>query len=158
MSPGYWFMLGGLLSFAGMGIVHKLGDRYQGNPPGIAFVTMAVAFLITAARATAGSGYWLAGLPPKVMLLAIPFGISAALALWLFQKGLRHGHIVTSWLLINLSTAIPTILSILIYREPLSLRKALTMLLILCSLVLLWWDRKRQPERPQTFPAVTGVD
>lgn len=84
MSPGYWFMLGGLLSFAGMGIVHKLGDRYQGNPPGIAFVTMAVAFLITVARATAGSGHWLASLPPKVALLAIPFGISAALALWLF--------------------------------------------------------------------------
>jgi hypothetical protein len=30
---------------------------------------------------------------------------------------LRHGKISTSWLVINLSTAIPTVLFILIYRE-----------------------------------------
>ena len=29
MPAGYWFMLFGLLSFAAMGIIHKLGDSVQ---------------------------------------------------------------------------------------------------------------------------------
>ena len=41
MPAGYWFMLFGLLSFAAMGIIHKLGDRYGCNPLHIALFTMA---------------------------------------------------------------------------------------------------------------------
>ena len=72
------------------------------------------------------------------------FGIFAALALWIFQKGLRFGRIATSWLLINLSSALPTVLSVVIYHEPLGLRKALVLALVVASLLLLWWDRKQQ--------------
>ena len=42
----------------------------------------------------------------------------AAIALWLFQRGLRYGRIATSWLLINLSSAVPTALSVIVYHEP----------------------------------------
>jgi drug/metabolite transporter (DMT)-like permease len=76
-------------------------------------------------------------------LIALPFGASAAAALWLFQRGLRYGRIATSWLLINLSAAIPTALSVVVYHEPLNLRKAGVLLLIVVSLLLLWWDRKQ---------------
>ena len=142
MSPGYWLMLGALLCFSGMGVAHKLGDRLHGNPVNIAWLTMVAGFLVTLVRSgLSDSG--LRNIPPRIALLAIPFGIAAAVALWLFQKGLRHGHIVTSWLLINLSTAIPTVLSILVYREPLNPRKLFTLVLIAASLVLLWWDRVR---------------
>lgn len=140
MSPGYWFMLGALLCFAGMGVTHKLGDKLHANPRNIALLTMAAGFAITLLRSgLSGSG--IRNIPPRVALLAIPFGISAAVALWLFQKGLRHGHIVTSWLIINLSTAIPTVLSIVVYHEALNSRKLFTLVLIAASLVLLWWDR-----------------
>ena len=140
MSSGYWLMLGALLCFAGMGVAHKLGDKLRANPINIALLTMVAGFAVTLMRSgLSGSG--IRNIPPRVALLAIPFGISAAVALWLFQKGLRHGHIVTSWLLINLSTAIPTVLSILVYHEPLNPRKLFTLVLIGASLVLLWWDR-----------------
>src|SRR4051812_27384400 len=109
MTAGYWYMIAGLLCFAGMGVTHKMGDRWKCNPLNIALVTMVSAFLVTLIRATFGSAGWFLHFPYRVALLAVPFGISAAIALWLFQKGLRHGHIVTSWLLINLSTAIPTV-------------------------------------------------
>ena len=34
-------------------------------------------------------------------------------------------------------------MSVVVYHEPLSLRKAAYLLLIVASLVLLWWDRKQ---------------
>ena len=56
---------------------------------------------------------------------------------------MRYGRISTSWLLINLSAAIPTVLSIVVYKEALSLRRALVLLMIVGSLLLLWWDRRK---------------
>ena len=83
-------------------------------------------------------------------LIAIPFGAGAALALWLFQRGLRYGRIATSWLLINLSAGVPTVLSVVIYHEPLSTRRISVLLLIVVSLALLWWDRKQDMDKAQT--------
>jgi drug/metabolite transporter (DMT)-like permease len=158
MTTGYWYMLAGLLCFAGMGVTHKMGDRWQCNPVNIALVTMISACVVTLARATTGSVGGFLDFPYRVALLAVPFGIAAAVALWLFQKGLRLGHIVTSWLLINLSTAIPTILSILIYHEPLSRRKLLTLVLIVASLLLLWWDRRCGSQEQLAVPAVSPME
>lgn len=151
MPVGYWLMIVALLSFAAMGIVHKIGDRYACNPLHIALFTMATScvlstvYVVVAQRATLSS--WRTAVP----LIALPFGACAAAALWLFQRGLRYGRIATSWLLINLSSAIPTVLSVIIYREPLSLRKVSVLVLIVASLLLLWWDRKQdraKRERP----------
>ena len=72
------------------------------------------------------------------------------MALWLFQRGLRYGRIATSWLLINLSAGVPTVLSVVVYHESLSLRKTLVLLLIVLSLALLWWDRKQDMDKAQT--------
>jgi drug/metabolite transporter (DMT)-like permease len=143
MPLGYWFMLVALFSFAGMGIIHKIGDRYECNPLHIALFTMASAcffsliYVLLAQPATLYS--WKAVVP----LTALPFGACAAAALWLFQRGLRYGRIATSWLLINLSAGISTFLSVAVYHEPLSPRKVSVLLLIVASLVLLWWDRKQ---------------
>lgn len=151
-------MLAGLFCFAGMGVTHKMGDRWKGNALNIALVAMIAACIVTLIRATAASPKWFLSFPYRVVLLAVPFGIAAAVALWLFQKGLRLGHIVTSWLLINLSTAIPTILSIVIYHEPLSSRKVLTLALIVASLLLLWWDRRCSSQAPIAIPASTPME
>jgi drug/metabolite transporter (DMT)-like permease len=155
MTAGYWYMIAALLCFAGMGVTHKMGDRLKCNPLNIALVTMISACLLTLIRASIGSPGWFLNFPHRIILVAVPFGVSAAVALWLFQKGLRHGHIVTSWLLINLSTAIPTVLSIVLYHEPISIRKTLTLVLIVASLVLLWWDRKGSQLRDIATPAAT---
>lgn len=85
-----------------------------------------------------GTGY---SIPPKALATALICGAIALCALWAFQEGLKHGKIATSWLIINLSAAIPTIGSILIYREPISLRKAGILGLIVVAIVLVWLDR-----------------
>lgn len=160
MPAGYWFMIVGLFSFAAMGIIHKLGDRHACNALNIALFTMAtscvLSLIYTAVSQRASLSSWTFAVP----LVALPFGASAAAALWLFQRGLRYGRIATSWLLINLSSGIPTILSVVIYREPLSLRKAAVLLLIVTSLVLLWWDRKQDLGKggdPKMMPVVSSL-
>ena len=79
--------------------------------------------------------------------MAIPFGISASVAILAFQAGVKHGHIATSWLAINLSAGIPTVASILIYDEPVGTAKALALALIPVSMFLLWQDKKQQERR-----------
>ncbi len=65
--------------------------------------------------------------------------MSAAAAIQAFQAGIRHGNIATSWLATSLSSAIPTIGSILIYHdEQVRPIKAFALLLIPIAIVLLW--------------------
>jgi hypothetical protein len=144
ISAAYIFMAVGLLSFASMGIVHKLGDLCEAQPLGIALYAMISAAGVTFAYTFFFAGAPIQTIPAKAVILAVPFGASAGAALWIFQKGLRYGRIATSWLLINLSAGVPTVLSIIVYHEPLSWKKLLVLLLVAASLVLLWLDRRNQ--------------
>lgn len=156
MPAGYWFMFFGLLSFAAMGIIHKLGDRYACNALHIAMFTMATSCVLSFLNAALWQRESLLSWNTSVVLIALPFGAAAAIALWLFQRGLRYGRIATSWLLINLSSAVPTALSVMVYHEPLTLKKASVLVLIVISLLLLWWDRKQDREKGERA-AVAGV-
>ena len=146
MTVGQIFMLLGLLSFGMLGILHKLADVKKGRPPAINAL-LAVSSLVMV------FGFVLFGtvggpvVPRVVALVAIPFGISASVAILAFQAGVKHGHIATSWLAINLSAGIPTVASILIYDEPVSTAKALALALIPVSMFLLWQDKKQQERR-----------
>ena len=85
-----------------------------------------------------GKGYVV---PVKVFCLAFVCGSIALCAFWAFQEGLKHGKIATSWLIINLSAAIPTVGSVLIYHEPINLKKIGILGLIFIAIVLVWLDR-----------------
>ena len=87
--------------------------------------------------------------PGSVAGVAIPFGVSASIAILAFQAGVKHGNIATSWLAINLSAGIPTVASILIYDEPVRASKALALALIPVSMFLLWKDKKAQELAPR---------
>jgi drug/metabolite transporter (DMT)-like permease len=63
-------------------------------------------------------------------------------AILTFQIGVRFGNISTSWLIINLSTAVPTLLSIVIYREEVGLRRGIALVAIVLSLFFLWKDQQ----------------
>jgi len=143
----YLFMAGGLISFAGMGVIHKLGDRKGAHPLGLSLIAVGVASAASFLYAVFFQGNAFQTMPKIAMLIAIPFGASAAMGLWFFQKGLRYGRIATSWLLINLSAGVPTVLSMIFYREPLTLKKAAVFMLVIASLLLLWWNRRDQLEQ-----------
>ena len=161
MPDGYWFMLVGLVSFAAMGVIHKLGDRYTCSALNISLFTMATSCVFSLIYTAISQPASLSSWNPRAPLIALPFGASAAAALWLFQRGLRYGRIATSWLLINLSAAVPTALSVIVYHEPLNLRKFAVLVLIVISLLLLWWDRKQDQGKGGTAAvpdAVAEVD
>ncbi|MCI0420093.1 MAG: EamA family transporter [Acidobacteria bacterium] len=147
MYSAYIFMLLGLLSFAAMGVFHKLADIFHCHPLHLTLFTMAFAALFAVINAFLFNPDASIGVPSEVILIAVPFGIFAAAAFWFFQRGLRFGKIATSWLVINLSSAVPTVLSILVYREPVNGRKVMVLLLVLISLLLLWWDRYRDQNK-----------
>ena len=100
-----------------------------------------------------GTGY---AIPSRARYTALLCGAIALCALWAFQEGLKHGKIATSWLIINLSSAIPTVGSILIYKEPINLKKAGILALIVVAIVMVWRDRledlKRLEKREEQFP------
>jgi drug/metabolite transporter (DMT)-like permease len=146
MYAGYIFMLLGLVSFAAMGIFHKLADVFQCDPLRLTLLTMGFAAVIATGNAFLFDLSAPADVPVKVILIAVPFGVATSAAFWFFQRGLRFGKIATSWLIINLSSGMSTVLSIVIYREPVNWRKATVLLLVLVSIILLWWDRSQSKE------------
>ena len=84
--------------------------------------------------------------PAAVYEIAIPFGISSVIGVLALQNGIRHGKISTSWLIINLSAALPAAGSVLLYHETIGIRKLLALALVVVSVVLLWLDKSRDRE------------
>jgi drug/metabolite transporter (DMT)-like permease len=81
--------------------------------------------------------------PPKpIIWTALLFGISAVSAIWVFQHGIHYGKIATSWTILNLSAAIPAVLSTMIYKERMSPIKLIILMAIVLAILLLYKDMK----------------
>ena len=140
----YFSLIGALLSLGCLGILHKLADRYMCRASAISFLLFSWAAVFVGAGCaiyTRRGGF---AVPLPVVLVAAVCGAFASLAILSFQAGLRHGDIATSWLIINLSTAVPTVLSILVYQEKVGFRRGLSLIVAALALVFLWQDGKRQ--------------
>ena len=150
LTSGHLFLFLGLLSFGVLGIFHKLADVKAAEPKALTAVLYVSSFLL----ALISSLVMKSGNPigsQAVILTALPFGISAGIAILAFQAGIRHGDITTSWLVINLSSAIPTIMSIFLYNERVTRTKEIALLLIPIAIGLLWKERvasSRKVEAP----------
>ncbi len=143
MNSGYVYMMLGLVSFSTLGVFHKIAEVQKCRPSAINALLYGWSALLSFVLITAIQGAT-PTVPRSVISIAIPFGVSAAVAILALQAGIQYGNIATSWLAINLSSGIPTLASILIYREPVSTRKALSLALIVLSMMLFWVDRKRE--------------
>lgn len=145
MIQGYPFLGLAMLSFGIMGVLHKVADHRRCHPTAITgllflWAGMAMSVICLGARGARLSfqmPLWICG-------LALVFGTFAGLSILNFQHGVRFGRISTSWLIMNLSTALPVILSILIYRETIRWKRALGLTLAVAALLLLWLDRTRE--------------
>ena len=76
--------------------------------------------------------------------MAVVCGACAGIAILTFQVGIRYGRISTSWLVINLSTIVPAILSLVVYEEwkaGIKWQQIAGLALVLCSVILLWRDK-----------------
>jgi drug/metabolite transporter (DMT)-like permease len=145
MATGQIYMLLALVSFSMLGVFHKLADVKQSRPSAINALLYGWSLLFVLGLVfVRGAG---PSAPSTVITIAVPFGISASVAILAFQAGIKHGKIATSWLAINLSAGIPTIASILIYDEPVQLRQALALSLIPIAIGFLWKDKADDERR-----------
>lgn len=123
-----------------LGLLHKHADRRDCRPEQINLLLFAWSALLGLVS-LAGAGQSLA-VPMKVWQVALPCGMFAAAAVLMFQIGVRKGLIATSWLVINLSAAIPVAISVAWYGERVSARQALALVAMIAALLLLWLDRR----------------
>src|SRR5215471_16434863 len=144
MMQGYLYTVLALLAFGGLGVFHKLADTFKCRPSAVNALLYGWSLVFVAITLAIGSSGWSG--PGGVAGLAIPFGVSASIAILAFQTGIRHGDIATSWLAINLSSGVPTVASILIYHEALDWKRTIALCLIPLSMALLWKD-KREAEK-----------
>lgn len=145
MTEGYLYTLLALLGFSALGVFHKLADTFKCRPSAVNALLYGWSLVFLAIALTMKGGDW--SVPSGVRGLAIPFGISASIAILAFQAGIRHGDIATSWLAINLSSGVPTIASIVIYHERVGLHRAIALCLIPLSMALLWKDKHDAEKR-----------
>ena len=152
MNYSYLYLAVAVCSLGMLGVLHKVADHRRCGPEAInLFLFLWAGVILT------GFSLWrVPGLftqtPLKALGVAAICGVLAGLAILNFQRGIRYGRISTSWLVINLSTIVPTVLAILVYREVVSLRRALSLFLALVSLLLLWLDRRGEEKQAQIPP------
>jgi drug/metabolite transporter (DMT)-like permease len=150
---GYLHLLLAVASLGMLGVLHKVADHRRCRPQAInllLFLWVSILLGLTAAIRS-GPAVMLA-VPGRVLLIGTVCGMCAGLAILNFQHAVRFGKISTSWLLINLSMAVPTVLSILIYREQVTPKRALSMTLTVVALALLWIDRRQEDRKANSRP------
>jgi drug/metabolite transporter (DMT)-like permease len=134
-----------LVALGLIGIFHKVADQYRCRPRAISVSIFFWAGLFTTVYLLAtGKAALVTETPGMLYLVAVVCGFLAAVAILAFQAGLRYGKgkIATSWVVINLSTALPTILSIVIYKEAVSPGKIVGLILVVVAVLLLWKDKQ----------------
>jgi drug/metabolite transporter (DMT)-like permease len=137
---GYLFLFISIVFTGLSGIVSKISETKKCNPmasSGMLFL-WAAALMFCRLLFTESN---LPRVPPLVLVLAIPFGFMAGIALVAFLFAIEYGKIATSWLVVSLSSIVPAVASILIYKESPQKQKAISLLLIGASLTLLYLDK-----------------
>jgi hypothetical protein len=141
----YSFLFLSVASFGMLGVMHKVADHRRCRPEAInlfIFLGAAVAMVVLSVWRYAFTG--VLDLAAIIWITAAVCGLLASLATLSFQHGVRYGKISTSWLVINLSTGLPTALSILVYHEVVTVRRALGLLLAVVTLIILWIERAQE--------------
>ena len=149
----YAYLMLAVCALGILGVLHKVADFRGCRAEAInLFLFLGAAAAMWAVSFLRFGGAALAGLPVAVIGVGVICGLLASIAILNFQHGVRYGRISTSWLIVNLSTALPTVLSIVIYRERLGPRRAAGLLLAVVALGLLWLERRREEEAAPAKP------
>src|SRR5262245_56805979 len=138
----YLYLLMAVGSLGLLGVLHKVADHRKCRPAAINLFLFFWAGVLLSGFSVLRLGARAMTVPLPAVLVAAACGTCATLAILNFQHAVRYGKISTSWLLINLSTAVPTVISIVIYREHIDAKRALSLGLAVIALCLLWYERR----------------
>lgn len=138
---GYLYMILSLTCFGFIGIFAKFADSRGCKPSAVYTLAYGWSVLFGAIFVALFRGADFR-VPGVVYEIALPFGVASVIGGIVFLSGIRFGKISTSWLIINLSAAIPAIGSIVLYHEQVNLRKIAVVALAVVSVFLLWKDKQ----------------
>ena len=149
MATGTVFVVVALLSLAGLGVTHKVADFRRCKPDSVNVMLFFWAAVMFWGYACFHKSLFqdFSFFPPfttKAVIWAVACGALASIAILTFQTGIRYGRISTSWLVVNLSTALPAVLSLVIYREwrqGIGWQQPVALVLVMVSVILLWRDK-----------------
>jgi drug/metabolite transporter (DMT)-like permease len=148
MNNGLMFCFLGTLSFGLLGCASKFAERKN--------CKASVLVLLLFGWATLVMLVWSAGLPSPFSLplraaaVAAVCGICAAVAYYAFQFSIGFGKVSVAWLMMNISSAIPAVVSVFVYREKLTPLKILALGLVLISLYLIFRGRRAETQSGQS--------
>ena len=137
MSLSFCFL--GAISFGLLGTALKAAERRKANAAGLvvsAYAWPALLMLVRTLLLKPGGH-----VPAKVYVIAVIFGICAAVASLAFQVSISIGKVTAGWLMMNLSAGIPVVVSVWMYHEKLNLLKVAALGLVLVSIVFLFWGQ-----------------
>jgi drug/metabolite transporter (DMT)-like permease len=142
MLIGYAFLLTAIVAFGTLGIFHKVADHPNCRPKMTALLLHFWGGVLALTYTVSADSHGLR-FPNAVLVIGALTGLVASLTLFVFQTGLKYGKISTSWLIINLTTAVPVLISIFIFNEKLKPAKGLGVLLVFAAIFMLWLDKKK---------------
>jgi drug/metabolite transporter (DMT)-like permease len=143
---GFLYMILSLTCFGLIGILVKFADTRGCKASAVyalAYV-WSILFGICFVILFRGAAFYV---PPAVYAIALPFGLISAVGGIVFMAGVRYGKISTSWLIINLSAAIPAVGSVVLYHEPINAKKITVLVLAVLAVLLLWKDKQADEAR-----------
>ena len=151
---GVLFSFLGALSFGLLGTVLKVAERRKADAAGLVVSAYAWPALFMLARTLllkAGGHF-----PAKVFVIAVIFGACAAVASLAFQVSIRFGKVTVGWLMMNLSSGVPAVVSVCMYHEELTVLKVVALGLVLVSISFLSWGQVIERRAATGNPAAGG--
>ena len=148
---GMLFCFLGAISFGLLGSALKAAERRKADAAGLVVSAYAWPALIMLVRTLLlkSGGHVLT----KVYVIAVLFGICAAVASLAFQVSISIGKVTVGWLMMNLSAGVPAAVSVWMYHEGLTVTKAVALGLVLVSIVFLAWGQVVEKRAAGPHPA-----
>jgi multidrug transporter EmrE-like cation transporter len=144
MNNGLIFCFLGTLSFGLLGCASKFAERKNCQASVLVVFLFGWATLVMLVR-SAGLRSPLS-LPLRAVVLAVACGICAAVAYYAFQYSIGFGKVSVAWLMMNISSATPAVVSVFVYGEKLTLLKVLALGLVLVSLYFIFRGRRAEAQ------------
>jgi drug/metabolite transporter (DMT)-like permease len=153
---GYLYMIISLTCFGFIGIFAKLADMRGCKPVAVYTLAYGWSLLLGAVFVAFFRGGDFR-VPMVVYAIALPFGVVSVIGGMVFLAGIRYGKISTSWLIINLSAAIPAVGSLVLYHEQVNARKIAVVALAAIAVVLLWKDKQSEEAKQMSAGSREGA-
>ena len=140
---GYIYLAVAIAALTVLGVTYKLSDTLRCNRLQVNLLLFAFGAIALLIWAWQSHGLVFS---TKAALIGAGVGIVSYYSVKLFREAVAIGRISTSWTILQLSVVIPVIASILIWREPPSLRHWAGLLATAAAIVLLGIDMGRTRE------------